>query len=268
VSKKKVSYQVPAVSKVVKLVEFLGAQNQPLGVARIAAELGYNKMSVFRTLQTLRDCGWVIRNEDEPSYVLSRRPFHCVSRNLCETNLSVAAAGPLKELWQANGAYTCLCIPDGDRLLTIQALSPTFGDVKVSSRVGGRYLMHCSAPGKVLLAHGDSSILERLAKEGFERRTPHSICDLGKLKRNLAQVKARGYALDLEEYTESAMCLSAPVFDAGGAVVAAVNQTVLTLYYSRAQLEQDIGPLVLDASRRISMAMGYDADIVAARVEA
>ena len=34
------------------------------------------------------------------------------------------------------------------------------------------------------------------------------------------------------------------------------------------QLEQDIGPLVLEASQRISIAMGYDADIVAAGVEA
>jgi len=33
-------------------------------------------------------------------------------------------------------------------------------------------------------------------------------------------------------------------------------------------LEQDIGPLVLEASQRISIAMGYDADIVAAGVEA
>jgi IclR family acetate operon transcriptional repressor len=118
-------------------------------------------------------------------------------------------------------------------------------------------LMHCSGPGKVLLAHAEPELFDRLAKEGFERKSENTICDPAQLRAHLDQIARQGYAVDNEEYLRGNLCLAAPVFDYTGKVVASVGITTLTLYHTReSMLEAYVEP-VTAAGRKVSIAMGY-----------
>jgi DNA-binding IclR family transcriptional regulator len=123
--------------------------------------------------------------------------------------------------------------------------------------LGGRYPLHCSAPGKVLLAHASAEYSQRLAAEGFERRTENTLISAEALAEDLALVRRRGWATDNEEFGRGILCFAVPVFDHTGNVVAAVGTSVTTVSYSLSSLIDHVGPKIIATGRAISQRLGY-----------
>jgi DNA-binding IclR family transcriptional regulator len=80
-------------------------------------------------------------------------------------------------------------------------------------RVGMRGSVHARASGKLLLAMGPEGRVE-----SFLSRMPHledytgrTITDPADLKKELAQIRRQGYALDLEERFPEVCCLAVPL---------------------------------------------------------
>ena len=64
--------------------------------------------------------------------------------------------------------------------------------------VGQRTPLHATSSGKVLLAHAGRDEQERLIRPPLERYTPNTITDAEGLRRELADVRERGYAFTSE----------------------------------------------------------------------
>jgi len=250
-------YDVPALRQGIRLVELLCVSDRPLGVSQIGEALGINKSMVFRLLQTLVRSGWVIREGERQTYRMGLRPFHYASQPVERMDLAAAAAGPLRALWEATGESTYLGVLDDDRVLYLEHRNAT-GPVRIAGRVGGRYLLHCSAPGKVLLAHAGEELFRRLVRRGLERQTPRTICRPDVLRRQLREVVRRGFAVDLEEYAPGCLCYAAPVRDHAGRVVAALGVSVLTLHYTPERMSHRLGPRVREAAEAVSRTLGFE----------
>ncbi len=94
------------------------------------------------------------------------------------------------------------------------------------SRPGGRMPLHCTAIGKVLLAHGGAELQQQILTGPLERRTPHTVIAPGLLRRQLEAVLEKGVAFERQESTPGLLCVAAPVLDAtGSAAVAAISVT-------------------------------------------
>jgi DNA-binding IclR family transcriptional regulator len=112
---------------------------------------------------------------------------------------------------------------------TVNLMVPTGGGTEAIAQEDGRHLLgatnwigrdvpdHASAAGKVFLAHGVSRIAPRL-----EQLTPRTLVEPAALEEDLAAVRERGYATLVDELEPGLSVVAAPVFDAGGAVVAAL----------------------------------------------
>jgi DNA-binding IclR family transcriptional regulator len=91
------------------------------------------------------------------------------------------------------------------------------------SRVGGRMPMHCTAIGKVLLAHADAGLGREVLGAELQRRTAHTVVAPGLLRRGLPRIVQEGVAFEREESALGLTCVAAPVFGADDKVVAAVS---------------------------------------------
>ncbi|MGD0897036.1 MAG: IclR family transcriptional regulator [Thermoguttaceae bacterium] len=252
------SYSAPAVTQAVRLIELLCQSDRPLGVSEIAEQIGVNKHTTIRLLSTLHTEGWVVRYREGPKYAIGLRPFHHTSKAIQRLGPRVAAEEPLRALWQATGQTTWLGVLDGDEVLYIEHFDAT-GNVKIVGRIGGRYPLHCSAPGKVLLAYAGEPLLRQLAKRSLVRQTKHTLCDLDELRIHLRQVVSQGYAIDVEEYAEGVLCFAAPLFDYAGNCVAAIGQSVLTLHFTPERFRNELGTRVIEVGKKVSLALGHDA---------
>src|SRR4051794_28173301 len=113
---------------------------------------------------------------------------------------------------------------------TANLMVPTADGTEAIAQEDGRHLLgatnwigrdipdHASAAGKIFLAHGVSGIPARP-----ERFTEHTLVDRARLEVALETVRARGYATLVDELEPGLSVVAAPVFDAGGAVVAALT---------------------------------------------
>lgn len=250
------SYDAPAARLAIQLVEVLCASEQPLGVGELARRLNSNTNMTFRLLRTLEESGW-IRQRDDAKYEMGLRPFHFTSRPVGRMDLRRAADVPLRRLWDATGQSTYLGIVDGTRTLFIEHLDAT-GDISLRARPGGRYHMHCAAPGKVLLAFGDEALVRTVVAEGLPAQTGTTITTSGRLDEELARIRLAGYGLDDEEYADGLVCFAAPVFDVQDRLAGTIGLSVLTLHYTLERLHAELGPQVMAAANAISSILGSD----------
>ena len=168
----------------------------------------------------------------------------------------VAAAEPsIDALWEETGECVNFGILDGNRILCLVQRTGR-REVEVSGRVGGRFFLHCGAPGKAILACAPPELFDELTEEGFPQQTERTITDPEELREHLRQARRLGYAVDDEEYLKGMLCLGSPVFDYTGKVVAAVGITTLTLYHTLDSLIEAHSRAIIEAAGRISRALG------------
>ncbi|MFD7653139.1 IclR family transcriptional regulator [Actinosynnema sp. NPDC059797] len=98
--------------------------------------------------------------------------------------------------------------------------------VPIISREGTRLPMHPTGVGKALLAFASEEFIETYCARPLARCTRHTIVEPGRLRRELALTRARGYALTNEEMTLGSCSVAVPVFDADGRVEAALGVVV------------------------------------------
>lgn len=84
--------------------------------------------------------------------------------------------------------------------------------------------VHCTAIGKVLLAHADSALREQVLSAPLPRYTPRTIILPGPLRTQLDRIAAEGVAYEYEESATGIVCVAAPVRESEN-VVAAVSVT-------------------------------------------
>ncbi len=128
----------------------------------------------------------------------------------------------LDRLARATRETTGLGVLDGDQLLTVaQADGPNL--VAMGDWTGRLVPLHSVAGGKVLLASLPEREILRLVRRGLDSFTDRTITQLEPLLEELARVRRRGYATAFGEYDTGLNAIAAPVHDARGQVIAAVD---------------------------------------------
>lgn len=119
--------------------------------------------------------------------------------------------------------------------------------------VGRRVPLHASALGKVFLAYGAVS----LPTEPLERLAPRTVVDRRALQRELATVRARGVATAVDELEPGLWAVAAPVFEAGGAVAAALSVSGPTVRLHDGLLDE-LGRALRQEATALSIRLGHD----------
>ena len=87
------------------------------------------------------------------------------------------------------------------------------------ARRGAAVPAHATAAGKAMLAWAEPEVVARLA-ESLVQLTPHTVSTHEALRRELARVRASGYAIDKEEQEVGVGCVAAPIGRENAAIAA------------------------------------------------
>ncbi|MFI7439736.1 IclR family transcriptional regulator [Nonomuraea indica] len=125
----------------------------------------------------------------------------------------------LQEVFASTGENVHLAVRDGLEVLYVDKVHGRRA-VPIVSRTGGRLPMHPTGVGKALLAYEPDWFVQAYLARRLERPTPHTIIEPGRLARELASVRAQGYALTYEEMTLGTCSAAVPVLVDGRPVAA------------------------------------------------
>ncbi len=128
----------------------------------------------------------------------------------------------LERLARLTHETTGVGILDGESLLTVaQVDGPNL--IAVGDWTGRSTPLHCVASGKVLMSSLAEREVLRMVRRGLVQYTERTIIELEPLLEELARIRRRGYATAIGEYELGLNAVSAPIHDARGNVIAAVD---------------------------------------------
>ncbi len=151
---------VKSVSKVLDILEHLGASQRAVSVSDIARATGFNVSTAFRQLQTLVARGYVEQDLDHLTYVLGPRFYQLASGYLKGKDLASLARPHLEALRDVVGETAYLVILSHGEIVQ---LGKADGQqvVSASIRSSQREPAYCTATGKVLLSGLAPEALDR-----------------------------------------------------------------------------------------------------------
>ncbi len=213
----------PGTDRTLAILELLAENPQGLSVADLVRGLGISQNSAFRITQTLHERGYLHRRESDKRYTLSNRLFDLSRPRVHEKSLALCAHEALRELRDLTGETVQLLVRSGAKGVVLEQASGRHA-VKVMGEVGMRVPLYSCAPGKAILAHlPDAELGEWLASVKLKKFTDSTLSTRRALLDDLADIRARGYSIDLAEGLAGIHCVGAAVLNAYEYPVAAVT---------------------------------------------
>jgi IclR family transcriptional regulator, acetate operon repressor len=231
------------------LVHVLETEEPPT-VGGLSTRLGLPKSTASRLVGALERQGLIRRDggggQLVPGAVLQRY----ARRETGDAELVERASEALDRLAQASGETINIGVPSlGAVELLDQRDSRHF--LGSPNWVGRRVPAHGSALGKIFYAFGALAV----PSGSLEPLAPHTVPTADELA--LDEVRAKGYAIAVEELEPGLWAVAAPVRDASGAIVAALSVSGPTVRLRRGLLGR-LGRLLVTEGRSLSAQLGYD----------
>jgi DNA-binding IclR family transcriptional regulator len=212
---------IQSIERAAAILRLLSGRSRRLGVGELAGELGLPKGTVHGILRTLQNVGFVEQDAESGKYQLGAALLHMGSSYLDGNELRTRALNWADSLAaRANESVRIGTLHSGSALVVHHVFRPD--NSRQALEVGALLPGHASALGKVLLAHNPYAT-EELIAEGLAAFTPRTVTEPAALRSQLDEVRARGWASDLEELVEGEVSLAAPIQDRRGVTVGAIG---------------------------------------------
>lgn len=213
--------KVPALGKGVALLEAV-AREPGLRFTGIQERLGMPKSSTHHLISTMCELG-LIKRRSLGGYGLGLKLFELAGIANESADLQRDAMPLLREFAQRVRITCHLGVLEQGEAVYLGRVEGA-RDIVVKSHVGQRFPVNCSAIGKSLIAWLPPERLDVvIANLCFEKRLPKAATNAADFRRQLADVRRRGWALDDEEQALNCRCIAAPIRDRDGVVVAAIS---------------------------------------------
>ena len=190
------------------------AENGPMGIMDLSAELGFHKSTTHRLVTSLQYMGYIRQDEESLKYALSLKFLEIGSKILEQTNMASLIHPSLKKLSEQTGETVHLVRREGTEAVYIDKVESTVSSIRMVSRVGSRIPLYCSGVGKALLAElPDPEIEDIWNSSEITSLTPYTVTSLSDLMDRIRGVREAGYAMDDEENEEGVRCIAVSIPD-------------------------------------------------------
>ncbi len=233
--------------KVLALLGAFDATHRELTLSELARRSGLHLSTAQRRASELVAAGALERGADGRYRVgLWLWEVGSLARS---SSLREVALPYLEDLYVVTRENVQLAVRDGTEVVFVERIAGRSA-VPVLTRVGGRFALHATGVGLVLLAHAPTEVLDEVVAGGLTRYADRTITDPEQLRRVLATVRRDGYAVSPGAVTADAVSVAAPITAHDGGVVAAIS-LVVSLADARPTA---LAPVVQTAARAISRA--------------
>ena len=246
-----------SIARAFGVLEFLDNSQRGWNISELSRKLAVPKSTMHLIVLSLERHGYVSREPGSRKYTLAVKAWELGRGLMRNVLLPDIAQTHLNELVKRLQLTAHLAILEHDQAVYVQKVDCP-GLIRFDTYVGKRTNLHCTAVGKVLLAHSSEQKLGHiLEREPFARYTRHTITSALLLRKELAKVRQAGYAVDDQEEELEVRCVAVPVFRRTGEFVAAlgvtgtIGQVRPEMIEPIAESLRDTGQNIISGSRRV-----------------
>jgi IclR family transcriptional regulator, KDG regulon repressor len=221
------------------------SEHGPLTTIELARRLNLNRTVVYRLVATLRDRGFLIRNDH--GYLPGAIFLRIAER--VKPELRAAAADSMRRLSEQLGETTVLHVADGDDAVVLAQHVGAAHVLRVAHAIGSRHSLSSGASGRALLAFMSPATVARAVRNAAD---PAGVED------QLAYVRRLGYATSHDELQNGVHGLAAPVLGSDGWAIASL---AIIVPIGRAIVLPEAHLALASAASEVAAALGVVGDV-------
>lgn len=247
--------EVKSAARILEIVELLARSSEPLALRDVIVELGFPKSSTHALLQTLVSRGYAARDASE------RYTLHEACRsgpgwfNGQDAQLIAIAQPVMEHLRDTTGESVFLGVRERDGRVKTICKVVSLSSTRYDADLGSLIPAHCTAMGRVLLAFWEQKLAdEYIARERMVRHTEFTVVSRREIRQIVDTVRTDGVAVCNQELDLGGSGVAAPVRDATGRVVAALDLATVTSRFN--QSKESMVVAVIKSAAIISKKLG------------
>jgi IclR family transcriptional regulator, acetate operon repressor len=250
------------VTKALRLLVHVARRKEPVALSELSRTIGLPKPTTFRLLRNLECIGFVQRDALTRRYLIGLL-FEDIALSALRHGAGHSARRLLMDqLAQRLGARINLVVLRSGNLFFVEWVESTT-PLRVDIDPATSMPVHCTASGKLLLAFGPPELRDDVLRSApFPPRTKNTITSARALRRELAEIRRRGYSEDNQELLQGVICLAVPVYNHAGDVVAALAAMAPVASLPLERLRRHL-PDLQQSAARISRQLGGAASAAA-----
>ncbi|MEQ1873470.1 MAG: IclR family transcriptional regulator [Ilumatobacteraceae bacterium] len=181
------------------ILQSLEGHPEGRSLAEIANEVGLPRSTVHRIVKSLQEDHLISSATPTAGFRLGPAVMRLAS--LSNQWFTTLVHEHLRELSRVVDETVDLSVRSGNVVLFIDQITLTVTHrLQAVSRIGASFPLHCTAPGKALLADLPPDELNDLLIGPLERFTPNTMTRSADLIADVKSIRARGFAVDREEH--------------------------------------------------------------------
>jgi DNA-binding IclR family transcriptional regulator len=212
----------PAIINAMAILESFSAEVPSLSLSELGRNLGIPKASIFRNLNALEQCGYVVRSAKDGSYSIGVKVLDLSRRFSQKDRFLTAGSTHTRELSRATGETSHLAIIDGADVVYVDVAEGSQMIRAVVGR-GDRIPAHCVASGKAILAYSRREVVMDFLARGLKSMTPQTVVSPDALLADFERTRRRGYATNIGEWVDDVAAVAVPIFGQENVVVGAIG---------------------------------------------
>ncbi len=243
--------------KLLLLIETMSTLDEPIRLQDLAKRLDMNVSTVLRFLAPLQRHGYADQDPESSRYFLTFKLCGIANNISSRLDIRAVARPAMRNLAHIFKESANLSIESDMAVLYVEVVNGPSKTIMAMQRIGHIAPLHCTGVGKLfLLEYSEQKLDQYIAVKGLTRFTDHTITNRERLRKELDEIRQRGYSFDNEECEEGARCVAAPIRDYSGKVVAGLSVSGPTTRMHDAHIYSSL-PYLLEAAEQISFRLNW-----------
>jgi IclR family pca regulon transcriptional regulator len=250
---------VESFAKGLAVIRSFGPQHRRMTLSEVAARSSLTRAAARRILLTLLELGYVA--QDGRSFTLTPRILDLGYSYLSSMPLSTLAQPIMVELGSRFNHSVSVAALDGPEVVyLLRVPKRNLLNTPGISLAGMRLPAFVSSMGRVLLAALPGDELKAvLDASDLRALTPKTVWQRAALEEEIRKCGRQGYSLIVDEMEEGLSAVAAPIIDAGGRTIAAMNIAFNTGAVKRQELLNTVLPELRQAVARLNSILSLNA---------
>lgn len=239
---------VRAVERALDILKAFNAKNYSMSASELMKKVNLSRPTLYRLLKTLENNDFISSSSEPLKFRLGPAVAQMAHAWTSAIDLTELAQPVLENLWSITGETVVLFQLQGlNRVCIAELASQHALNYKIG--VGYKELISVGASGRAILAFTD------LIQEFETSPIPNIKNKKINLKKELEDIRQKGYALSQEEVIEGAVAIAAPFFKNTGEVVGSIAVFGPSVRMKGAEIIKHVKHL-LQASNALSISLG------------
>lgn len=241
--------------RTIQILKLVSKRPDGITLDEICEELELPKTSAYDIVTTLAETGMVnITRGQKQHYTIGLAAYRIGVSYTNNLDVVRTVEPVLKDFSHSVGKTVFFGVRSDDEIVYLCKFEPE-NPIITTATVGTKNPIYCTSLGKAILAFTDETVREDLLERiTLTKKTEQTITTKAALRKELEQVRKKGYALDAREIEDHMECVGAPVFGRDGAVLGAISVSSL---YKPSEDYETLGRIVREKAKEVSKMLGF-----------